>query len=370
MATIELKNISHNYSMERCDVIPEDCDLNGNFVIRDMSLVWEEGSANALLGPSGCGKTTILNIISGLLQPTTGQILYDGRDVTALTPEQRHIAQVFQFPVVYDTISVYRNLAFPLTNANVDKKKIKHKVGEIAEILDLKGVLNMSAGKISQADKQKVSLGRGIIREDTVAILFDEPLTVIDPKEKYILRRKIREVQKSLKITTIYVTHDQHEALTFANQVTVIKDGRIIQTGRPEDLHAEPASPFIGYFIGSPGMNLLDCSFRNGKLDFGEFSLPLSDSIIAKLSGAGSRYQLGIRPEFIATSNDPKDGWIPWSVDLVENVGSYKVVTLSRNGTTIKSRAPEHMKVNTGDRLWLNFPEKHIKIFSGDRRVY
>ena len=266
MATIELKNISHNYYMQRCDTLPagSDTDTDTDFVIRDMNLVWEEGSANALLGPSGCGKTTILNIISGLLQPTVGQILYDGRDVTEQTPEKRHIAQVFQFPVVYDTISVYRNLAFPLKNAGIPRNEIKRKVEEVAEILDLTEVLNISAGKISQANKQKVSLGRGIIREDTVAILFDEPLTVIDPKEKYILRRKIREVQKRLNITTIYVTHDQHEALTFANQVTVIKDGRIIQTGSPQDLHAEPASPFIGYFIGSPGMNLLDCSYRDG----------------------------------------------------------------------------------------------------------
>ena len=370
MATIELKNISHNYYMQRCDKLPAGSDVDKDFVIRDMSLVWEEGSANALLGPSGCGKTTILNIISGLLQPTVGQILYDGRDVTEQTPEKRHIAQVFQFPVVYDTISVYRNLAFPLKNAGFPKNEIKRKVAKIAEILDLTEVLNISAGKISQANKQKVSLGRGIIREDTVAILFDEPLTVIDPKEKYILRRKIREVQKRLNITTIYVTHDQHEALTFANQVTVIKDGRIIQTGSPRDLHAEPASPFIGYFIGSPGMNLLDCLYRDDSLDFGEFSLPLSDKVKATLNGSGPRYQLGIRPEFILTSNEPKDGWIPWKADLVENVGSYKVVTLSSDGIKIKSRAHEHMKINAGDRVWINFPEEHFKIFDGDKRVY
>jgi glycerol transport system ATP-binding protein len=370
MATIELKNISHNYYMQRCDTLPAGSDTDSDFVIKDMNLVWEEGSANALLGPSGCGKTTILNIISGLLQPTVGQILYDGKDVTELTPEKRHIAQVFQFPVVYDTISVYRNLAFPLKNAGIPKNEIKRKVEEVAEILDLTEVLNISAGKVSQANKQKVSLGRGIIREDTVAILFDEPLTVIDPKEKYILRRKIREVQKSLNITTIYVTHDQHEALTFANQVTVIKDGRIIQTGSPQDLHAEPASPFIGYFIGSPGMNLLDCSYRDGVLDFGEFNVLLSDTVKAKLNGTGPHYQLGIRPEFILTSIEPKEGWMPWTTELVENVGSYKVITLSCDGIKIKSRAHEHMKINSGERVWIHFPEEHYKIFSGEKRVF
>jgi glycerol transport system ATP-binding protein len=370
MATIELKNISHNYYMKRGDTPAAGSDLDTDFVIRDFNLVWQEGSANALLGPSGCGKTTILNIISGLLLPTMGEILYDGQDVTNLPPEKRHIAQVFQFPVVYDTISVYRNLAFPLKNAGLPKNEIKNRVEHIADILDLTDVLNISAGRISQANKQKVSLGRGIIREDTVAILFDEPLTVIDPKEKYILRRKIREVQKNLNITTIYVTHDQHEALTFADNVTVIKDGRIIQTGSPKDLHAEPASPFIGYFIGSPGMNLLDCTLNDQILEFGDFNLPLSANLRDQLNGAGPRLQFGIRPEFILSSNESKDGWIPWTADVVENVGSYKILTLSSNGLKIKSRASEHMTVKSGDRIWVSFPEENFKIFEGEKRVY
>ena len=370
MATIELKSISHNYYMKRGEPPAAGSDLDANYVIRDMNLVWEEGSANALLGPSGCGKTTILNIISGLLQPTTGEILYDGRDVTDLPPEKRHIAQVFQFPVVYDTISVYRNLAFPLKNAGVPKKEIKRRVEEVAEILDLTDVLNLSAGKVSQANKQKVSLGRGIIRDDTVAILFDEPLTVIDPKEKYILRRKIREVQKDLNITTIYVTHDQHEALTFADQVTVIKDGRIIQTGSPQDLHAEPASPFIGYFIGSPGMNLLDCTVQDDKLNFGDFQIGISDNVKSRINNSGPRLKLGIRPEFILSSSDQKDGWLPWSAEVVENIGSHKIITLTCDGIKIKSRAHEHMTVKSGDRIWINFPEDNYKLFDGDRRVF
>jgi glycerol transport system ATP-binding protein len=272
--------------------------------------------------------------------------------------------------VVYDTISVYRNLAFPLKNAGLPKKEIEHKVQRVAEILDLTEVLSDSAGRISQANKQKVSLGRGIIREDTVAILFDEPLTVIDPKEKYVLRRKIREVQKNLNITTIYVTHDQHEALTFADRVTVLKDGRIVQTGSPQDLHAEPASPFIGYFIGSPGMNLLDCRLNEGELDFGEFSLKLSADIRSRLNGAGSRLTFGIRPEFILTGSEPQEGWIPWTTELVENVGSYKILTLRSNGIQIKGRAAEHLSIKSGSRVWTGFPEGKFKIFDGDKRVY
>ncbi len=370
MANIELKSISHSYQMERCNEIPLDCDIDSEFVIKDLDLTWEEGSANALLGPSGCGKTTILNIISGLLKPTVGKILYDGRDVTELSPEKRHISQVFQFPVVYDTISVYKNLAFPLKNAGVPKNDIKRKVHEIAEILDLENVLHKSAGKITQAEKQKVSLGRGIIRDDTVAILFDEPLTVIDPKEKYILRRKIREVQKALNITTIYVTHDQHEALTFANKVTVIKDGRVIQTGKPSELHAEPESPFIGYFIGSPGMNLLNCSFKEGHLAFGEFDLPVSDQIKSKLGSETADLVFGIRPEFVVAANEPHDGWIQWKTTLVENVGNYQLLTLASNGIQIKTRVDEHVEVADGDPIWVQFPEERIKLFKNDKRIY
>jgi glycerol transport system ATP-binding protein len=370
MAKIELKHISHSYQMERCDVLPEDCDISTEFVIRDLNLVWDEGTANALLGPSGCGKTTILNIISGLLRPTHGQILYDGKDVTELPPEKRKIAQVFQFPVIYDTISVYKNLAFPLQNAGVPKKKIERRVAEIAGILDLTGLLKKSAGSVSQADKQKISLGRGIIREDTVAILFDEPLTVIDPKEKYVLRRKIREVQRQLKITTIYVTHDQHEALTFADHITVLKDGKIVQTGTPAELHAEPQSPFIGYFIGSPGMNLLNCTQKEDRLDFGEFSIPLTAAMRAAVSSVGGDFLFGIRPEFAEVSRQLKDGWISWTVNFVENIGSHKILTLTSNGLRIKCRVPALTQVLTGDRVWVNFPPERIKIYKDDKRIY
>ncbi len=370
MATIELKNISHSYELESCDVVPADCDMNSGFVIRDLDLTWETGSANALLGPSGCGKTTILNIISGLLKPTMGQILYDGKEVTHLPAEKRRIAQVFQFPVVYDTMSVYDNLAFPLKNAGMAKADIKTRVLAIAEVLELEDVLKAAAGKISQANKQKVSLGRGIVRKDTVAILFDEPLTVIDPKEKYVLRRKIRQVQKDLNITTIYVTHDQHEALTFADRVTVLSRGRVVQTGSPEELHAEPQSPFIGYFIGSPGMNLLDCELSDRGLQFAEFALPISPEMRGKIRPHGPKLQVGIRPEFIEVSTSERAGWQKWQVALVENQGSFSVVTLASDGVRIKSRVGENTRVGYGDMVWTRFPEGKIKVFKDDRRIF
>lgn len=367
MAGLELRDLAHSY---RATPLPSDAGTEDEaFAVRNVNLRWEAGSAAALLGPSGCGKTTILNVISGLIHPTQGQVLIDGEDVTDLPPQQRRIAQVFQFPVVYDTISVAANLAFPLRNAGVSRTECAGRVAEIAELLDLTEVLNVSAGKISQADKQKVSLGRGLVRKDTAAILLDEPLTVIDPKEKYVLRRKLRQVQRELNITMIYVTHDQHEALTFADSVTVLDRGHVVQVGSPAELHADPATPFVGYFIGSPGMNLLDCTFRNGLLDFGRFSRKLTGDAAARLGDRERGLRLGIRPEFVQTVRTERQGWTRMDVQLVENMGTHKLLTLEVDGLAIRSRAPDDMSVSEGDSVWVDFPEDRIKVFEGDRKI-
>lgn len=372
MATIELKDICHSYklgSFQEQDAAAIEAKDN-DFVVKHFNITWQEGSANALLGPSGCGKTTILSIISGLLQPTMGKITLDGHNVTALPPEQRRIPQIFQFPVVYDTISVYKNLAFPLKNAGAASKYIKRRVKEIAEILELTHLLKTSAGRITQAEKQKVSLGRGIVREDTAAILLDEPLTVIDPKEKYILRRKLREVQRTLQITMVYVTHDQHEALTFADHITVMKDGEIVQTGTPEQLHDEPESPFIGYFIGIPGMNVMECTLTDQGLDCGEFTIGISETLRATLTPHGPGFTLGIRPEFVKPTTQANAELVAMKVGVIERMGAFKILNMGVNGKRLKSRVPESLRVAEGNQVWLRFPEEQMKIFKDEQRVY
>ena len=350
--------------------IPDDCVGTEGFVVEDLNLTWEDGTTNALVGPSGCGKTTILNIISGLLRPTKGTVLFNNKDVTDLHARERHVAQVFQFPVVYDTMNVYHNLAFPLANRGVSKTAIRKRIETIADILDLDDKLKVPIGSLTPAEKQKVSLGRGIVREDTAAILLDEPLTVIDPKEKWGLRRKLREVQKELKITMIYVTHDQHEALSFADHVSVLKDGRLIQTGSPEELYSEPQSPFIGYFIGTPGMNLLNCVLTDGELKVGELTIRISETVRSILVAAnGSSFQFGIRPEFVEISHKKKEGWLPFNVTAIESLGAYMILSLNSNHVEIKSRAPEDMVVSEDDRVWVNFPESKSKIFLNDKRL-
>jgi glycerol transport system ATP-binding protein len=225
---------------------------DSDYALLPLKMRFEDGGAYALLGPSGCGKTTLLNIVSGLLRPSQGTVSFDGRDVTLESPQQRNIAQVFQFPVIYDTMTVAQNLAFPLRNRKVPEAQIKARVGRVAEMLELSAQLDQRAAGLAADAKQKISLGRGLVREDVSAVLFDEPLTVIDPHLKWQLRRKLKQIHHELKLTLIYVTHDQVEALTFADQVVVMTRGRAVQIGSASELFERPAHSFVGHFIGAP----------------------------------------------------------------------------------------------------------------------
>jgi len=230
------------------------------YALRPMDMVWEDAGAYALLGPSGCGKTTLLNIVSGLLRPTEGRVVFDGQDVTALPTERRNVAQVFQFPVVYDTMTVRENLAFPLRNRRATAREANMRVEHVAGLLGLGAMLDRRARNLGADEKQKISLGRGLVRGDVAAILFDEPLTVIDPHLKWELRSRLKELHRQVPVTMIYVTHDQTEALTFADRVVVMSDGEVVQVGTPEALFDRPAHSFVGHFIGSPRMNFLECA--------------------------------------------------------------------------------------------------------------
>ncbi|WP_308419617.1 ABC transporter ATP-binding protein [Chitinimonas koreensis] len=275
MARIELVGLGHRYPG------------NESYSLQPQTMTWQDGGAYALLGPSGCGKTTLLNIISGLLVPSEGRVLFDGRDVTALPPEKRNIAQVFQFPVIYDTMTVFDNLAFPLRNRKLPEPEVRSRVQEIAEILDLSGQLKRRAAGLSAEEKQIISLGRGLVRKDVAAVLFDEPLTVIDPHVKWLLRRQLKLIHQQLRLSLIYVTHDQIEALTFADQVVVMYEGQVVQMGTPQDLFETPAHTFVGHFIGSPGMNLLPCELNGASIRLGEQSLAIDAALATRLGQVG-----------------------------------------------------------------------------------
>lgn len=365
MATVELRDIWHSYDLE------SGKKNNWRYAVEDINITYENGTAVALLGPSGCGKTTLLKIISGLLKPTKGKVLLDGKDVTNLSAKERHIAQVFQFPVVYDSMNVFGNIAFPLANDGVDGSAIKKRVYEVAEILEITDLLKEPTRNLNPADKQKVSLGRGIVRPNTAAVLLDEPLTVIDPKAQWGLRRKLKQVQKELNFTMIYVTHDQHEALTFAELVTVMQVGKIDQTGTPVDLHENPESTFVGYFIGSPGLNMISCSVKDdGEVSYNGTSFYISKDLAARALEFGSELTFGIRPEYIELAMSKRPEAMSGKVKLVEDAGAYKIVTVSMDTLNLKCRAPETMKVEEGETAWLSFPEKNLKFFKDGKKIF
>ncbi len=333
MSKITLEGLSHSY----LDKQSSDTD----WALRNIDLDWKDGGAYALLGPSGCGKTTLLNIISGLLKPTKGRILFDGKDITTLSPVERNIAQIFQFPVIYDTMSVYDNLAFPLKNRGMSDGEIDTRVKEIAEMLELTSTLNNRAAGLTADGKQKISLGRGLVRANVNVIMFDEPLTVIDPHLKWVLRSKLKELHQKINRTMIYVTHDQTEALTFADQVVVMHEGQIVQTGTPVELFEKPKHTFVGHFIGSPGMNILPCELHDGSAAIDGIKIE-TGSQIKKTSF--TKTEIGIRPEFVSFS---KDG-IPVKILKVSNTGRHKIIDTECKSGKIKVLSHSSQDIPSG----------------------
>ncbi len=377
MARIEL-DLAHAYR--------KNPQQDSDYALLPLKMTFEDGGAYALLGPSGCGKTTMLNIMSGLVAPSQGSVRFDGKDVTRATPQERNIAQVFQFPVIYDTMTVFENLAFPLRNRNVPKEKINKRVGEIAEMLEMSDQLNQRAAGLAADAKQKISLGRGLVRPDVSAVLFDEPLTVIDPHLKWKLRRKLKQIHHELKLTLIYVTHDQIEALTFADQVVVMTRGRAVQMGTAADLFERPSHTFVGHFIGSPGMNFLSGRVEMDSVrltGMGAAGMSAAGISAADISAAGislplpkgrsmpdGDIKLGIRPEYVQPVAPHTAGAMPMQLTQVQDVGTHIILTASAAGHTVKARLPAGTaQFAAGQTLWLRVMSEHSCIYKNEEIV-
>jgi glycerol transport system ATP-binding protein len=348
MATITLENLRHSYMASPAS--------DADWALKQLDVEWQDGGAYALLGPSGCGKTTLLNIISGLIRPSQGRVLFDGQDVTDRPPDQRHIAQVFQFPVIYDTMTVYDNLAFPLRNRGVAEPDVDVRVRQIAELLELTATLKKRAANLTADSKQKISLGRGLVRSDVNVIMFDEPLTVIDPHLKWVLRSKLKELHHELTRTMIYVTHDQTEALTIADRVVVMDLGEVVQIGTPVELFEEPKHTFVGHFIGSPGMNVLPCTLENGHPTVA--GQPVATANGAAVRDADGQLEIGVRPEFVTFAEHGL------AVDVVKvmDAGRYRVVETRLGEQSVKVLVDEGADVPQG--------AAHLRFDPARTRVY
>ncbi len=357
MARIDL-DLAHAYKANP----REDAD----YALLPLRMTFEDGGAYALLGPSGCGKTTMLNLISGLLAPSQGTVRFDGRDMTHATPQERNIAQVFQFPVIYDTMTVAENLAFPLRNRKMPEDQIRKRVGQIAEMLEMSGQLNQRAAGLAADAKQKISLGRGLVRPDVSAVLFDEPLTVIDPHLKWQLRRKLKQIHHELKLTLIYVTHDQVEALTFAQQVVVMTRGRAVQVGSADALFERPQHTFVGHFIGSPGMNFLAARVSGDVLEIAGNTLTLP----AGRELPPGDFKLGVRPEYVSLAAAGTTGALPASVLRVQDIGTHTMLTAMVGETPVKVRLhPEVRLPQAGANIWLQVLGAHTCFYANEELV-
>ncbi len=353
MVEITLSNLAHSYFPN-----PKGED---DFALKEMNHVWQDGGAYALLGASGCGKTTLLNIISGLVRPSHGRVLFGDTDVTNAPTAARNIAQVFQFPVVYDTMTVRDNLAFPLRNRGMDAAYVAARVKQIAALIGMEDRLNHKARGLTADAKQKISLGRGMVREDVNAILFDEPLTVIDPHMKWELRTQLKSLHREFGHTMIYVTHDQTEALTFADTVVVMHEGRVVQIGTPQELFETPAHTFVGYFIGSPGMNLLDAQVSGARAVVQGVEIPLG----AAYGALTGRVQIGIRPEFASLTDT---AGLPFALTGIEDIGRHRIVRGEVAGVAFNLIAPEGMAI-APDATRVSFAPEKINVYANDWRV-
>jgi glycerol transport system ATP-binding protein len=297
MAKISLENIGFRYPGAATDT------LSG------LNLEVAQGEAHALLGASGAGKTTLLNLLSGLLAPTTGALRFNDEDVSQLPGRARDVAQVFQFPVLYESLSVADNLSFPLKTRGMQRREIAARIAYICDELQISHIVDKKPQQLSLFEKQLVAVGKALVRPDVSLVLLDEPLTAVEPKIKWRLRQTLRKVQADLDVTMIYVTHDQTEALTFADKVSVLTSGGILQTGTPEEVYQAPSHEFVGHFVGSPGMNFVSSNV---------FGVSLGD-------------RLGFRPEWATLDSD---GPVQGVVSRVRIQGTrmgqpYGLVTLS-----------------------------------------
>lgn len=329
-----------------------------------------DGEFLVLVGPSGCGKSTSLRMLAGLEEVNEGRILIGDRDVTDIPPKDRDIAMVFQNYALYPHMTVAENMGFALKIAGVNKAERAERVLEAAKLLDLEDYLSRKPKALSGGQRQRVAMGRAIVRQPQV-FLMDEPLSNLDAKLRVQTRTQIASLQRRLGVTTVYVTHDQTEALTMGDRIAVLKDGLLQQVGTPRDLYEKPENVFVAGFIGSPAMNLLTSEITEGGVRFGATIVPVEREVLNE--AVAKKVTIGVRPEDIQVSSNPADG-LEVLVDLVEELGAdgylYGHAEIDGKRHDIVTRVDGRVHPNAGEKVYIAPAAHHVHVFdheSGER---
>jgi multiple sugar transport system ATP-binding protein len=342
---------------------------DGTVAVDDLSLEVKNGEFVVLLGPSGCGKTTTLRCIAGLETADQGDIIIDGNMVNDLRPKERDVAMVFQNYALYPHMTVFENIAYPLRMRKMPKDKIEAQVKEIAERLNISRFLLRRPRQLSGGEQQRVALGRALVRRPKV-FLMDEPLSNLDAKLRLVLRAELRRLQDELKITTIYVTHDQAEAMALADKVAVMKDGKLLQFDSPSNIYGRPSSVFAAGFIGNPPMNLMSArsTTRDGTvtIDAGLFTYNLPMNMTEKLGNNPTEREVlvGIRAEDLMISRkQAANSVFQAEISVLENLGLHVVVDLKAQSNFLKSVVPSSSDLQRGITVWVGFDPSKIHLF-------
>jgi multiple sugar transport system ATP-binding protein len=345
-----------------------------NYVIRKLNLDIKDGEFLVLLGPSGCGKTTTLRAIAGLEEIDSGNILIDGQPVQNLKASDRNIAFVFQLYALYPHLNAYDNIAFPLKATKRSQQIISQRVEEVAKVLRIESILDKNPSELSSGDMQRVAVGRAMVRRPK-AILMDEPIGSLDAKLREDMRTELKRLHIEINSTTLYVTHDQVEAMSMADKVAIMEDGVLQQVGTPAEVYDHPANLFVAQFVGSPIMNILDCKIDTDEkctqcfLGEDTPALPLAKSLYHNIESQGApfgRLALGVRPEAVQLAREARDDYIKARVHVIEPLGPFDIVDIKVENQIIRAKAASRFVEKPGEDVWLQLDEQRTHFFDKD----
>lgn len=338
--------------------------------VDEVDITVEDGEFAILLGPSGCGKTTTLRCLAGLTEPTEGTIKMGGYDVTNVHPKNRNTAMVFQNFALYPHMTVAENIGYPLKVAGVDKETREERVQETGEMLEIEELLDRDIGNLSGGQRQRVALGRAIIRRPAV-FLMDEPLANLDAKLKISMRSRIKVLQRDLGITTLYVTHDQEEAMSLGDRLIVMDMGNVQQVGSPDEVYHEPTNKFVAGFIGSPSMNFVPVELRDQTItpvaNVDGFEVELDDDVAARYDGY-DQFELGVRPQYFQAHDSPAENSVKGMVEVTEPLGDEQIIEVIVGGPDGRSidlivKAPSTLDLNRNEPVWLTMEDELVHGF-------